>query len=70
MKELEHAFNLRVESHPQLSSFVCFCRAVQDISPNNRTLMAGFKKLVDTSDYSKSDMNDIREWLKSLVKRK
>lgn len=32
--------------------------------------MAGFKKLVDTSDYSKSDMNDIREWLKSLVKRK
>ena len=68
MKELTHAYNLRVESHPGLSSFVCFCRAVQDIEPNSRTMMAGFKKLVDKDDYNDAEMSEIRTWLKNYTK--
>lgn len=63
MKKLKHTFELMTASYPELSSFICFSRAVKIANPNNRTLFRGFKELVDKSDYSKKDINDLKKYL-------
>ena len=68
MKELENVYHRRVESHPELSSFVCFCRAVRDVQPNRRALLQGFKKLVDINDYSATEKKDVMVWLEKYAK--
>lgn len=55
MKELQQAFKIRTELHPQLSSYVCFLRACRDVGAKGVLIRRGFNKLVDKSDYSKSD---------------
>lgn len=70
MKELEHAYNLRVQSHPNLSSFICFSRAVAETKPSLRVAMLGLSKLVDKQDYSKSDLKQIRFFLNQKIAQK
>ena len=68
MKDLEHAFNIRRESHESLSDFVCFLRAVRDVKPNTRTLLAGFNRLVDKSDYLPSEKTELLRFVKNYAK--
>lgn len=58
------------ESYPNLSSILCFRRAVEKVKPNQSQMMAGFRKLVEKDDYSKSEINGIKEWLVSAKSKK
>jgi hypothetical protein len=63
MKPLQDKFNTMIESYPELSSLICFYRAVREVGPNTRTITEGLQKLVDKKDYSKGDLLDIKKWL-------
>jgi hypothetical protein len=66
MKELKKYFEHYQTLFPELSSFMQFVKAVKQVKPNTRVMRNGFRKLVDRSDYSKSDINQIFEWLGNL----
>jgi hypothetical protein len=68
MKPLENKFNTMIESYPELSSLICFYRAVREVGPNTRTIAEGLQKLVDKKDYSRSDAKDILTWLENAKK--
>jgi hypothetical protein len=69
MKPLQNKFNIMIESYPELSSLICFYRAVKAVGPNTRTIAEGLQKLVDKKDYSKSDLLDIKKWLEKAHKK-
>ena len=68
MKPLQDKFNTMIESYPELSSLICFYRAVREVGPNKRTIAGGLQKLVDKKDYSKGDLLDIKKWLEGAHK--
>lgn len=59
MKQLTQTFNEIQESNPNLSSFICFGRAVGKCKSPSQLIRRAFSKLVDRQDYSKTDLPDI-----------
>lgn len=69
MKPLKHKFYTMIESYPELSSLVCFYRAVKEVNPNARTIAEGLAQLVDKKDYSRGDLLAIKKWIGDAQKQ-
>lgn len=63
MKELKKYFEHYKTIYPDLSSFMWFVKVVKHTNPNKRNLRKGFNELVEKSDYSPSDREQLIAWL-------
>ena len=68
MKSLERRYNNIAQKHTGWSSYICFAKAVTEQNFSRRAIQQWFNKLVDKSDYCKSDKAQILKHLESLTK--
>jgi hypothetical protein len=66
MKSIERKFNSIAEKNPNLSSYICFAKTVEEQGLNIQTIHRWFKKLVNKDDYEKSEKRALLENLANL----
>jgi predicted RNA-binding protein YlxR (DUF448 family) len=67
MKSLERKFNNIAEKNPNLSSYICFTKAIKGQEFSKQTIHRWFQKLVDKEDYDNRDKTAILEQLENLA---
>jgi hypothetical protein len=66
MKSIERRFEKISKGNPLWSSYICFAEAVKEQKFSKTTLHRWFQKLVDKTDYARSDKRGILEHLDNL----
>ena len=66
MKELREYFEYYTTLYTNLSSYMCFVKAVKHEKPSDRIITAGFNELVERKDYSPSDRYALLKGLRSI----
>ncbi len=66
MKSLERKFNNITEKNPNWSSYTCFAEAIKGQGFSKQTIHRWFQKLVDKSDYARSEKKEILAHLEGL----
>jgi uncharacterized protein YktA (UPF0223 family) len=69
MKSIERKFNKNVEKNPGSSSYICFNNIVTGANFSEARLRIMFDKLVDKSDYVKSEKKGLVNYSLSLNNR-
>lgn len=68
MKSIERRFNNIAERNPLWSSYISFTEAIKGQNFSKQTLHRWFNKLVEKSDYFRSDKRAILTHLDALTK--
>lgn len=68
MRSIEARFNNEVKKNPDISSFICFGRAIKGQRFSNDRIRRYFLKLVDKNDYGESDRLFLFEHFYQLTK--
>jgi len=63
MNNLTKRFDRISEENPNLSSFVCFCRAMGTQGYHTDFVLHAFETLVDKSDYRRAEKEEIISWV-------
>lgn len=68
MKSIERRFIAVSTNSPELSSYICFAKAIRDQGFTRRIVRNWFDKLVEKEDYLESDANSLVGELTKLSK--
>jgi len=63
MKNIKEKFNQIQKDNPMWSSYICFCRTIDSKYLMSRDIKKLFNKLVDKSDYLRSEKDAVLEYL-------
>ena len=66
MLSIQIKFNTISTKNPNLSSYVCFAKAVSGLRLNRQTIHRWFYKLVDREDYDTKDKKELFDHLEVL----
>lgn len=67
MKQLTQTFNELQKLNQNLSSFICFGRAVKLVKPTKELLRRAFYKLVEKDDYRKAESEALLKHLQNMA---
>ena len=66
MKSVKRRFQNIVKRNPNLGSYLCFTKAIEEQGFGKQTIHRWFQKLVDENDYAKNEKRALLAYLDNL----